>query len=123
MRYGSTKLKHGVLTLLIFTNLVTYYFVPSIVFVFISVGNCPELIPPINGSIAYSINDTHVIAEYSCHTGYSLNGDIRRYCNDTGVWDGTSTSCVDDGESVYLVCICKQVFFIIVCIHCMRSVV
>ena len=73
---------------------------------FIVVGNCPELIPPINGSIEYSINDTYyVIAEYSCNTGYTLNGNAMRLCNDTGVWDGTAPSCVDNGECI----LCTQI--------------
>ena len=68
---------------------------------FIAVGNCPELYPPINGSIAYSINDTLVAAEYSCRVGYSLSdGDVVRYCNDSGIWSGTEPICLDDGMTV-----------------------
>ena len=71
---------------------------------FIAVGNCPELYPPINGSIAYSINDTLVTAEYSCRVGYSLSdGDVLRYCNDSGIWSGTEPICLDDGMTVCVI--------------------
>ena len=67
---------------------------------FITVGNCSELLPPLNGSIAYSINDTFVIAEHSCKTVFSLHdGDVERFCDEAGVWTGTKPICVDDGMS------------------------
>lgn len=63
---------------------------------------CPELIPPVNGVIEYSINVTLVIAEYSCKIGYSLHGDVQRFCNDSGKWTGTVPGCVNNGMSIYV---------------------
>ena len=70
---------------------------------FFVVGNCPELFPPLNGSITYSISDTLVTAEYSCRAGYSLSdGDIVRYCNGSGIWSGSEPICVDDGMTIII---------------------
>ena len=64
------------------------------------VGNCPELFPPENGAVSYSSDDTMSIAEYTCNTGYSLiDGDVKRFCNNDGKWNGTAPSC-SDGTSV-----------------------
>jgi len=62
------------------------------------VGNCPELFPPDNGAVSYSGDGVVSIAEYTCNTGYSLiGGDLKRFCNNDDMWNGTAPSC-SDGE-------------------------
>lgn len=53
--------------------------------------SCPDLAPLKNGIIHYLDNAFNV--EYKCNKGYSLVGNAKRTCNDSGTWTGNAPLC------------------------------
>lgn len=60
---------------------------------------CPELSAPLNGRVATDqLLSVGAVANYSCHDGYILVGDMNRRCEDknrgtSGVWSGSVPEC------------------------------
>ncbi len=57
------------------------------------VFNCGDLPGPDNGLVTVSIGDFGSNASYTCETGYNLNGDMNRMCQDNGDWSGSAPTC------------------------------
>ncbi|XP_072444221.1 sushi, von Willebrand factor type A, EGF and pentraxin domain-containing protein 1 isoform X6 [Chiloscyllium punctatum] len=55
--------------------------------------SCEELPPPLHGSIkgtSYVYQDS---VTYQCDYGYGLQGNVERFCQADGTWNGTEVSC------------------------------
>lgn len=59
----------------------------------VSVIDCGELSPPVNGFIKYKESVFESIATYSCKQGYDLVGDVMRLCDGSGLWSGSTPVC------------------------------
>ncbi|XP_064386127.1 sushi, von Willebrand factor type A, EGF and pentraxin domain-containing protein 1-like isoform X2 [Halichondria panicea] len=55
--------------------------------------NCGDLTGPDNGLVTIRIGNFGSNASYTCETGYMLNGDMTRMCQDNGDWSGTAPTC------------------------------
>ncbi|KAH3889329.1 hypothetical protein DPMN_013383 [Dreissena polymorpha] len=59
------------------------------------IKDCNILSSPLNGSVSFIPNTQYLgQAEFECNTGYSLSGNKTRTCMASGVWGGTSPTCV-----------------------------
>ena len=56
-----------------------------------TVTDCSSLSDPPSGHVSYSGNDT--TANYTCDSGYTLNGNGTRVCQTNGMWSGSAPSC------------------------------
>ena len=54
---------------------------------------CPKLVDPTNGDVAYSGNTPGSSATYTCIAGYSITGDDIRFCLNDGTWSGNDPFC------------------------------
>ena len=43
--------------------------------------------------VTITIGDFGSNASYTCETGYMLNGDMTRMCQDSGDWSGSAPTC------------------------------
>lgn len=73
-----------------------------IIHVYIYIGwcftDCGTIGSPTNGGVTFVPGTLYQgKAEFTCDTGYTLNGDPSRTCLDTGVWGGSSPMCVING--------------------------
>eukprot|EP00301_Raphidiophrys_heterophryoidea_P025278 c8447_g1_i1.p1 GENE.c8447_g1_i1~~c8447_g1_i1.p1 ORF type:complete len:1664 (+),score=455.37 c8447_g1_i1:88-4992(+) len=59
-------------------------------------GNCTELDTPVNG-VKVCDGEPHTSGtscEFSCESGYSIQGDSKRMCQMTGLYSGTQPQCL-----------------------------
>ncbi len=59
---------------------------------------CSDLAKPNNGVIGYnmgtaSLRPVNTVANYTCDTGYTINGDTTRTCGSDGMWSGSELVC------------------------------
>ena len=54
---------------------------------------CPTLVPPANGNLVLSGNTFGETANYTCNTGFILEGDSTLTCGGDGQWIGSSPVC------------------------------
>ena len=54
---------------------------------------CPTLVPPANGIVVLSGNTFVETADYTCNTGFILEGDSTLTCGGDGQWSGSSPVC------------------------------
>ncbi len=59
---------------------------------------CSDLPSLLNGAICYNGGSTDIrplntIATHSCNTGYTLNGDSVRVCQNDRTWNGSPPTC------------------------------
>ena len=71
----------------------TYFNIYSICTFSYSAVNCPDLAGPANGQVVPSGSIPASTATYTCNSGYRLNGDSSRTCQDSGEWSGTAPTC------------------------------
>ena len=57
------------------------------------VVTCDLLPIPTNGRRSSSQRNYNVTVDFSCNTGYILNGNSSRTCQSTGQWSGTQPTC------------------------------
>ena len=63
----------------------------------LTVIQCPGLPNILNGAVDTSGGTNYkCTAVYTCNTGYALNGNITRTCQEDGMWSGSEPTC--DGE-------------------------
>ena len=55
--------------------------------------DCGTLIDPDNGEVLVSSTTYTSVATYSCNTGYILEGENTRTCQESGLWSGSEPSC------------------------------
>ena len=55
--------------------------------------DCGGLTSPANGKVDVSSTLHMATSDYSCNTGYELNGPDTRTCGDNGKWSGKTPSC------------------------------
>lgn len=58
--------------------------------------DCGPLSPPENGNVELIGTTFGEEVEYSCVTGYSLNGSPTRECQANGEWSGDEPSCISE---------------------------
>ena len=58
-----------------------------------SVNVCPTLVPPANGNLVLSGNTVGETANYTCNTGFILEGDPTLTCGGDGQWIGNPPVC------------------------------
>ena len=58
-------------------------------------ASCPALNDPNFGSVTthYDSAIDLFVAEYTCKDDYTIVGDNRRYCLDSGIWSGREPYC------------------------------
>ena len=71
----------------------TYFNIYSICTFSYSAVNCPDLAGPANGQVVPSGTIPASTATYTCNSGYRLNGDSSRICQESGQWSGTVPTC------------------------------
>ncbi len=76
--------------------------------------NCGDLPGPDNGLVTITIGNFGSNASYTCETGYNLNGDMTRMCQDSGDWSGTAPTC--DRKLNYMALL--YCFYDLIFIHC-----
>ncbi|XP_053406533.1 CUB and sushi domain-containing protein 1-like [Mercenaria mercenaria] len=77
--------------------------------------DCGKLSAPSNGNVM-NPNDTKYLsqAEYKCEYGYVLHGEIRRICNASGYWSGTTPTC--EAKADRMTCLqCRDVYHTNLC--------
>ena len=57
---------------------------------------CGNLTAPTNGAVTASGMNLSDTANYSCDTGYSLEGSAWRVCQSNGSWNGTDPTCTSE---------------------------
>ena len=60
---------------------------------FSTVVMCPTLVAPANGSLVLSGNTFGETANYTCDTGFILEGDSTLTCGSDGQWIGSPLVC------------------------------
>ena len=60
---------------------------------FSTVVMCPTLVAPANGSLVLSGNTFGETANYTCNTGFILEGDSTLTCGGDGQWTGSPPVC------------------------------
>ena len=61
---------------------------------FAPVVTCPRLDDPVNGVASPPSRSVYQsVTNFSCNSGYTLNGSSSRTCQSDGNWDGTNTNC------------------------------
>ena len=61
--------------------------------VFPAVVTCPALTNPDNGVVSGTSNTFESIATYTCNEGYTLTGDMTRFCQANEMWSGSDPTC------------------------------
>ena len=61
--------------------------------VFHTAISCEALSDPSNGRVEVNSLAFESVAEYSCNTGYELDGDSERECGGEGTWSGIAPLC------------------------------
>ena len=64
------------------------------VIIFVWISECGPLDQPCNGHVDSSGVLPGDVANYSCETGYELQGESSRTCLDNWEWDGIAPCCV-----------------------------
>ena len=54
---------------------------------------CPTLVPPANGNLVFSGNTFGETADYTCNTGFILEGDSPLTCGGDSQWSGSPPVC------------------------------
>ena len=54
---------------------------------------CPTLDDPANGNLVLSGNTVGETADYTCNTGFILEGDSTLTCGEDGQWSGSPPVC------------------------------
>ncbi|XP_023234733.1 sushi, von Willebrand factor type A, EGF and pentraxin domain-containing protein 1-like [Centruroides sculpturatus] len=54
---------------------------------------CPPPIPPLNGEVVWFNHSFGDSITYSCHKGYTLQGDLHRICLPDGTWSNQEPFC------------------------------
>ena len=55
---------------------------------------CPPLPSPANGRVSVGPRTPGSVANYSCNTGYQLEGSVRRTCLNDGTWSEREPICI-----------------------------
>ncbi|XP_067886734.1 sushi, von Willebrand factor type A, EGF and pentraxin domain-containing protein 1 isoform X1 [Heterodontus francisci] len=55
--------------------------------------SCEEPLPPSHGSVKGTSYEYQDSVTYQCDYGYELQGDVERFCQADGAWNGTEASC------------------------------
>ena len=104
--------------------LCVYTWAEPLMFTNLPVITCPDLSPPSNSAIFYSVGSTDnrpvgTLALYNCDIGYTLIGENTRSCLYSQSWSGSAPTC--EGEIIsYVLCTysamrgLKPVFVIVV---------
>ncbi|XP_052811038.1 neurogenic locus notch homolog protein 2-like isoform X3 [Mya arenaria] len=58
--------------------------------------DCGALTAPASGAVTHPLTYEGQKASYSCDADYQLVGNAERTCLNTGLWDGSDPSCVED---------------------------
>ena len=58
------------------------------------VVDCGSLTSPPNGQVTVSTTTFNSLATYACNTGFTLEGNMQRTCQDSGFWSGTDPTCI-----------------------------
>ncbi len=66
---------------------------------------CSDLPSLHNGAISYNGGSTDIrpintIATHSCNTGYTLNGDSVRVCQNDRTWSGSTPTCQGENKII-----------------------
>ncbi len=69
-------------------------FFTMFVFLLFSVVDCGRLTDPENGQVIFADTRFGFRARYRCFSGYTLQGETSRLCEDDGFWTGSSPICV-----------------------------
>ena len=64
---------------------------------FINLVRCPNLPNPSNGRVNQRGNKPGDRASYTCNSGYELQGDSTRICQNSGQWSGDAPTCEREG--------------------------
>ena len=59
----------------------------------ISAQPCAKISPPMHGSMTCTGYVTDKWCEFSCDTGFDLNGSARRMCQPSATWSGEPVTC------------------------------
>ena len=59
-----------------------------------SAVDCGSLDNPGNWVVSFTTTTYNSVATYSCSTGYTLTGDDRRMCLESGLWSGSEPMCI-----------------------------
>ena len=67
---------------------------------FIFITDCGEIQVPVHGSVSYSSNRTtyQEVATFACDYGYFVSHDVKRTCEASGIWNGTTPDCIVRGK-------------------------
>ena len=61
---------------------------------FFSALDCPDLLPPANGTVDYESKTLSSAATYSCNEGFVIVGEGTRYCLSNTTWSGEVPKCI-----------------------------
>ena len=64
---------------------------------FLNLVRCPNLPNPSNGRVNQRGNKPGDRASYTCNSGYELQGDSTRICQNNGEWSGDAPACEREG--------------------------
>ena len=62
-----------------------------------TIVRCPDLPDPSNGRVNQRGNKPGDRASYTCNSGYELQGDSTRTCQNNGQWSGDAPTCEREG--------------------------
>ena len=54
---------------------------------------CGDLDAPASGDVDQPENSVGTVSTYTCDSGYTLNGEDTRICQDNGKWSGEEPVC------------------------------
>ena len=69
---------------------------------FLCYTDCGDLTSPIDGTVS-TVNGTTYLqnAIYNCDSGFDMNGNVSRVCEDGGTWSGIAPTCQPVGKYTY----------------------
>ena len=73
-----------------------------------TIVRCPNLPDPFNGRVNQRGNNPGDRASYTCNSGYELQGDSTRTCQNNGQWSGDAPTCEREGMRNAWLVDCKQ---------------
>ena len=75
---------------------------------FLNLVRCPNLPNPSNGRVNQRGNKPGDRASYTCNSGYELQGDSTRICQNNGQWSGDAPTCERESMRKIWLVDCKQ---------------
>ena len=65
-----------------------------------TIVRCSNLPDPSNGRVNQRGNKPGDRASYTCNSGYELQGDSARICQNNGQWSGDAPTCEREGKTI-----------------------